>query len=1748
MFHNLTKTIMKTFPLRLTQTLRLALASLILVLSAPLLGQQSTPVSGGGSILGDLLGGSGSNSTPVPGGSSGGNVCYPPGANVNPLNPGGSPSLCEGSGPASQGNGSGTEQGAGNPINLINGNKYQKETDLAALPGVLGLEIVRHYNSRYAQIYAPGLMGRGWRLSYETTLHPHQQTVQILQADGALITFNRDPKHPARIVAQDPDRGHLVLRRGVQGEEYTWEWTRGEHAGRRLHFNHRGKLTQIEEASGEILTLHYDLQGHLLRVADPQGRVLHLHYAKRDAAAPSTFLGITAIDTPVGRYTYAYGDEQGRRIPPARPRLSNYDKNKHDNADAPLSEQDRRQQRRRIANLIRADWPAFTGTSGAGRRYHYEDPHHPNLLTGISQQSVDGQPQRLSNYAYNGQGNAIASAPSDDADPGIRIREWTPPRAGKPGVTVLEDHAGRETKYTHTVIAGENRLLEAQGPGCATCGPGNTRYRYNKQGQLQETTRMDNAGRPLDGLRKTHDPWGRTVRVERMDYINKAAAHLLIRYEYPVPRKAPDGQMIAGDRPTLIARPSVVAGQEHRIWIAYNARGQITRITETGFQPDINDLAPNGFPAKHAAGIPITRSTAYRYSEINGRSLLSEIDGPLPNGPANTPEDSDITRYAYDKQGHHIVQIDRPGGITHRLQRDGSGRVVNIVFDDGYRRLEYQNAYTPRGVLTGHTRRAWKHSDPNAILSETQRYQVDLFERLIAAQAADGSVQHLAYDEQDRLSGYTAPGGERIAWRYDRQNRPFAQVVFNAQGEVEIARMIVRDNEGRVLATLSPEGVDTFNPVLPVSASGLIPAAERRNGREALQPRIWRDDFGRAVANWNPDDGLMLHRYESNAEGERQTQISLGRQFSPDDLTNAPRWETLSFDPAGRLIRREHPTCSEKLTYEGQLLSQLDSCRSSQHFERDAFGMITGHHQEIGGQHWRETYRYHLGRLIERQTAGGATLYYHYDAAGRLNNVARQSGWANALSGNATGRALTNWLPDSWTQQALQNKLQWAALAAQPSGALYHNGSRWKDTYDKAGRLVQYRLETSAGTVYQARTRWHQDKPVQEQRNGEIHTRRYDPAGRLLPAGLDPDKLEGTPPWLLPVTLWRTEAGTNAAFASFNTTLPATPTRYYTPSGLRTAAWGGANSDNGPERNNWGEQTARHGQQLIWDAEGHLAGVEQNGQQIASYQYDARGMRVRKTLHTVTGNTQTYYLYDTDQRLSAEADASGRVVREYLYNGTRPYAMLEGNKTYAIYSDARGLPLYLLDENQHIVWQGHWDDWGGEVSAPNPTELNLNLRLAGQYHDTESGLYYNIHRYYDPAQGAYLSPDPLGKRPGEHRYAYLNHDPMSGTDPKGLFGIPAKYFSFGTSRTSISSNTIDNGHGDIINAAFALYHQQTGEVRFSRTIIDQIILNNYHTDAKVDSMRGTEAGQDNPLNHFDNTNASGPMFGPDGKTPQGTYANGDNWIQNAVNQINNNRNAYGLAPQSIANNSLYSYNISENLGRLGQNLHTLPDFYAHTNWVDSKSRGGCIKKNGVAVGYVPVGLEQAGLWAGLEPGWAGSTGALYSGTANSNYDMGYGEIKTSTEMYTHAYWNKDDAGSLGGSALITADQKAQIEKDGLYFWQATTFSDANLKKILGDDEKPVFGVNYITDTGEKPKPGERIYVRTVITNEYQLAMALAIEQSIKEIDLFYKEAAPVKLDNGLTLGDVFKMDANTLRANRIFYNNYPNKMRSYEKQ
>ncbi|MFG0611748.1 hypothetical protein, partial [Delftia sp. WSY_14] len=86
----------------------------------------------------------------------------------------------------------------------------------------------------------------------------------------------------------------------------------------------------------------------------------------------------------------------------------------------------------------------------------------------------------------------------------------------------------------YDTIGGQWRLLEVRGPGCASCGPGDMRYRYDAQGRLTEATRLDPAGRPLEGTRTELDPFGRPLAVYRIPYTQgqARAPQLQVRYGY----------------------------------------------------------------------------------------------------------------------------------------------------------------------------------------------------------------------------------------------------------------------------------------------------------------------------------------------------------------------------------------------------------------------------------------------------------------------------------------------------------------------------------------------------------------------------------------------------------------------------------------------------------------------------------------------------------------------------------------------------------------------------------------------------------------------------------------------------------------------------------------------------------------------------------------------------------------------------------------------------------------------------------------------------------------------------------------------------------------------------------------------------------------------------------------------------------------------------------------------------------------
>ena len=225
--------------------------------------------------------------------------------------------------------------------------------------------------------------------------------------------------------------------------------------------------------------------------------------------------------------------------------------------------------------------------------------------------------------------------------------------------------------------------------------------------------------------------------------------------------------------------------------------------------------------------------------------------------------------------------------------------------------------------------------------------------------------------------------------------------------------------------------------------------------------------------------------------------------------------------------------------------------------------------------------------------------------------------------------------------------------------------------------------------------------------------------------------------------------------------------------------------------------TTFDGVQITYDANGNpisyyngenYAFTWQKGRQLASatngtntitFQYDATGRRISKT---VNGETHEY-IYDGSQLLCDKWD--GKYI-EYFYDaGGSPYALsyYNGSSTEKFYfvKNAEGDILELRTASGALCASYVYDAWGKIVSVKNSagTEITAQthiaklscLRYRGYVYDVETGLYYLESRYYDPAVGRFINADgqlTIGcDLTGLNLFAYCGNNPANRIDPTG---------------------------------------------------------------------------------------------------------------------------------------------------------------------------------------------------------------------------------------------------------------------------------------------------------------------------------------------------------------------------------------------
>ena len=233
-----------------------------------------------------------------------------------------------------------------------------------------------------------------------------------------------------------------------------------------------------------------------------------------------------------------------------------------------------------------------------------------------------------------------------------------------------------------------------------------------------------------------------------------------------------------------------------------------------------------------------------------------------------------------------------------------------------------------------------------------------------------------------------------------------------------------------------------------------------------------------------------------------------------------------------------------------------------------------------------------------------------------------------------------------------------------------------------------------------------------------------------------------------------------------------------------------------------------------WNDAGHMARVVRPDGKEVRFKYDPLGRRILKTF----GNKTTFWVWDgnnplhewveyktgiatadqpfahlqnraddiaINQRLALlqQIDPQGppKIFNEgsketpitWLFepDAFAPMAKLVGDEHFSIITDHLGTPNLVFDKHGNQVWSADISVWG-ELRNLKGDRNFCPFRFPGQYEDTETGLYYNRFRYFDPETGHYTSQDPIRLEGGMTLYGYVE-DPLTWLDLFGLKRAPA---------------------------------------------------------------------------------------------------------------------------------------------------------------------------------------------------------------------------------------------------------------------------------------------------------------------------------------------------------------------------------------
>jgi len=755
-----------------------------------------------------------------------------------------------------------------------------------------------------------------------------------------------------------------------------------------------------------------------------------------------------------------------------------------------------------------------------------------------------------------------------------------------------------------------------------------------------------------------------------------------------------------------------------------------------------------------ACGIPqsfAAQVTTYSYTD-NG--LVSAIDGP------RTDVD-DSTHFAYDAQGHISSLTNALGQQWQYLDYNATGNPTRIVDAN---RIETSLSYSD-GRITALSRAGL-----------TWQYSYDALGQLLTSTTPDGLQTSRSYDDARRLTTITYPDGSVLAFTLDAAGNVTQQTLTQADGKVVALQRAVYDELGRILTAATDQSQQQYqydvvdNPT--VSIDGKVQQSQQQY--DALNRLVaFVDTTGKSTQyRYNTQDQLVsltdangaATSYSYDANGRLITQQSPDTgltTYAHDEANNLTSITdargltvTQQFDALNRLVSRQLGT-PDTIEYR---------------YDEPAGGASAGKLTTLSRTGSTLNFSYlpsgALSELARRYQVNGidetASQHYDYDTAGRLQTIRYADdvsvGYAYGTDGRIT--------QVTFTAPGITQGIAASGIVTQSNGLVREltlgNGLKLLREFDTSGQLTSQQWGPNTTTYgYDA--------------NGNLtaqqtETYSYDPLDRLI--GMTGSQQQSYQYDNVGNRLLQLLNGSSRAFS-------------YQPNSNRQTRISSIPLDTDVA----GYLTSRRStivRDFRWNELGELQEVLFDNVSKVRYVYNGWHQRVAK----VVGNYTTLYDYNPQGQLVTAELFNGTTKswsRYYLWHQDQPLAQLEVkynsqrvprlNTLVYLQTDHLNAPVEASDAQGKTVWRWRHDPFGVGTADRDPdgdgVQVDVPLRFPGQLEDTETGLFYNWHRYYDPSTGRYISSDPLGLAAGVNTYGYVGGNPLGYVDESGLMAIPS---------------------------------------------------------------------------------------------------------------------------------------------------------------------------------------------------------------------------------------------------------------------------------------------------------------------------------------------------------------------------------------